>query len=138
MVLAVVSEWAKVATEPLGLVGFGLFLVFGYLAKVKRQDERRWLSPVAMALAAIALIGGLGLAYLQVPKPQPSPDLVRNNNAQAPNRQQTNQVKQSSSGAGSPNVQTDGDVTITIDQSTGNTNLPAAKGSNKKAKQASR
>ena len=49
------APWTKVVTNPLGLAGFALFLVFGYLAKIKRNDERRWLSPVAFAIAAVAL-----------------------------------------------------------------------------------
>ena len=129
------SEWAKVVTQPLGLVGFGLFLVFGYLAKVKRQDERRWLSPVAIAFAAVALIGGLALAYLQTPKP-PTP-AVQTSTPPPPSRQQTNKVQQSSSGNGSPNVQgVQGDVTITVDQSNGKTNTKGKKPA-EKPKQAS-
>src|ERR1035438_3523178 len=61
------TPWTKVVTDPLGLTGFALFLVFGYLAKVKRNDERRWLSPVAFAIATVALIGGLVVAYVKVP-----------------------------------------------------------------------
>lgn len=67
------NEWTKVVTNPLGLVGFALFLVFGYLAKVNRLDERRWIAPVAMFVAIAALVGGLAIAYVQVPKAaQPS------------------------------------------------------------------
>jgi hypothetical protein len=111
----------KVVTHPLGLAGFVLFLVFGYLARSKRRDEHRWLAPVALTLAAAALIGGLFLAYVQVPKPLPPS--VQVNKPPAPVQQQTNkQVKQTSSGQGSPNVQgVQGDVTITVDQSTGKT-----------------
>ena len=115
------SEWTKVVTHPLGLAGFVLFLVFGYLAKTKRRDERRWLSPVAFAIAAVALIGGLVLAYVEVPKPVPPS--VQTSKPAAPTQQQTNQqVQQTSTGEGSPNVQgVQGDVTITVDQSTGKT-----------------
>ena len=65
------SEWTKVVTSPLGLAGFALFLVFGYLAKVKKSDERRWLAPIAAFAALSALVGGLALAYFQIPKPVP-------------------------------------------------------------------
>ena len=84
------NEWTKVVTEPLGLAGFALFLVFGYLAKAKKDDERRWLSLVAIALAGrhrsrwspslslvaialavIALLGGLSLAYFQPSRSAP-------------------------------------------------------------------
>jgi hypothetical protein len=119
----------------MGLAGFGLSLVFGYLAKVKRQDERRWLSPVAVALASLALIGGLALAYVQTPKAPASPIQTSNPPAQSP--QQTNNVRQSSSGDGSPNVQgVQGDVTITVDQSKGQTDTKGNR-SAKKPKEAS-
>ena len=117
------TPWTKVVTEPLGLAGFALFLVFGYLAKVKRNDERRWLSPVAFAIAAVALVGGLGIAYVKVRKPvAPS---IQTGKPAAPTQQQTNQqVQQTSTGEGSPNVQgVQGDVTITVDQSKGKTEM---------------
>jgi hypothetical protein len=130
------SEWTKVVTHPLGLAGFVLFLVFGYLAKTKRRDERRWLSPVAFAIAAVALIGGLVLAYVEVSKPVPPS--VQTSKPQAPTQQQTNQqIQQTSTGAGSPNVQgVQGDVTITVDQSKGKTE--AQKPAEKKPKQESK
>lgn len=112
------TEWIKVVTQPLGLTGFALFLVFGYLARVKSNDERRWLSPVAMAVAFVALAGGLVLAYLQTPKPvTPAAQTI----AAPAQQQQTNQVvRQSTTGPGSPAVQgVQGDVTITVDQSGG-------------------
>ena len=118
------TPWIKVVTEPLGLAGFALFLIFGYLAKVKRDDERRWLSPVAFAIAAVALIGCLAIAYVQIPKPvQPSAPSVQTSKPAAPTQQQTNQqIQQTSTGEGSPNVQgVQGDVTITVDQSKGKT-----------------
>lgn len=49
------TEWAKVVTSPFGLVGFALFLVFGYLARLKKADERRWIAPTVMFLAVAAL-----------------------------------------------------------------------------------
>src|SRR3954463_16622357 len=63
-----ISEWTKVVSNPLGLAGFALFLVFAYLAKVKSADERRWLSPAAVLVALAALLGGLLIAYAQIPK----------------------------------------------------------------------
>src|SRR5271166_1026245 len=114
------TSWTKVVTEPLGLAGFALFLVFGYLAKVRRNDERRWLSPAAVALALLALVGGLLIAYKQLPQPSPQPATTQ---TQPPAKQQTNSnVQQTSTGEGSPNVQgVQGDVTITVDQSKGKT-----------------
>ncbi len=109
------SEWIKVVTNPLGLAGFALFLVFGYLAKLKRLDERRWIAPIAMLLALGALIGGLTVAYIQVPKAAPVP--AQNSQPALPAKQQTNQqVQQTSKGDCSPNVQgVQGDVTISAD-----------------------
>jgi hypothetical protein len=114
-----INEWTKVVMHPLGLAGFALFLVFSLLAKLKRRNERRWLFPAMIAMAGIALLGGLGLAYTQlqgssaavVAQPSPTP---------TPVQRQVNQGLQRSSGPGSPNVQgVQGDVTITVDQSSG-------------------
>ena len=107
------TGWTNVVTQPLGLAGFALFLVFGYLARAKSKDERRWLSPVAMIVAVMALAGGLALAFLQAPKPRAP--VVQTG---APAAQQNTQVQQTTSGPGSPAVQgVQGDVTITVDQS---------------------
>jgi hypothetical protein len=57
------GEFTKVVTQPLGLAGFALFLIFGLVARVKRNDERRWIFPVSLVMAVAALVGGLGLAY---------------------------------------------------------------------------
>src|SRR5215472_5764380 len=106
------QDWTKVVTEPLGLAGFALFLVFGVLARLKAKDERRWLAPVASAMAFLALAGGLVLAYFKAAlAPQPA---VKNQPAPA----QTNaNVQQTTTGKGSPIVQgVQGDVTITVDQ----------------------
>jgi hypothetical protein len=116
------GDWTKVVTNPLGLAGFVLFLVFGYLSKIKRSNERRWISFVALLLAIAALIGGLAIAYVQVPKAsQPSPQI---------SQPLVPAVKQSSTGQGSPNVQSvQGNVTITVDQSKGKVDVkdPSAK-----------
>jgi hypothetical protein len=115
------NPWAKVVTDPFGLAGFALFLVFGFLAKVKKKDERRWLSPLAVALAAVALTGSLVIAYCRV---KASERITSSVQATKPAvQQQTNQqIQQTSSGAGSPNVQgVQGSVSITVDQSTGKT-----------------
>jgi hypothetical protein len=113
------QDWTKVVTEPLGLAGFALFLVFGVLSRVKRDDERKWLGPLAMAMAIVALSGGLTLAYLKRP-PQAAPQVTTPPAGLTTSKTQTNQVEQTSTGAGSPNVQgVQGDVTISVDQSSG-------------------
>jgi hypothetical protein len=117
------QDWTKVVTEPLGLGGFALFLVFGVLARVKRDGERRWLAPMAMGMAVLALAGGLMLAYMKtvreaVPQTRSAPVAPAAQPAAQP--AQVNQVDQKTSGAGSPAVQgVQGDVTITVDQSAG-------------------
>jgi hypothetical protein len=113
------QAWTKAVTEPLGLAGFALFLVFGVLSRIKRDDERRWLGPLAMAMAVVALTGGLALAYLKSP-PQAAPQIIAAPAAQSAPKTQTKLVDQKSTGAGSPNVQdVNGDVTIDVDQSSG-------------------
>lgn len=115
------SDWTKVVTNPLGLAGFALFLVFGFLAKLKQRDVRRWLAPVAIVMAVIALVAGLSLAYVQVRRlPPVSP--VRTQSTPAPCQQQNIQFDQKTPGAGSPAVNcVQGPVTITVDQSSGET-----------------
>ncbi len=103
------KDWIKVVTEPLGLAGFALFLVFGLLARVKRADERRWLSPVAAAMAFVVLLGGLGLALVQ---------FQHKSAAQTPTPLPAQNINASTSGDGSPILQgVSGPVTLTIDQS---------------------
>jgi hypothetical protein len=97
-------DWINVVTHPLGLTGFALFLVFGYLVKVKRDDERRWLSPAAVGLAAVALAGDLILAYVQAPNHVTSPAQSPVQSNVVPAQHQTNQVQQSTTRPGSPAV----------------------------------
>ena len=112
----IIHDWTKVVTEPLGLAGFALFLVFGVLSRLKAKEERRWLGPLASAMAVLALTGGLVLAYLKTGAiPQSAPKTQ-------PAQAQTNTVQQTTTGKGSPIVQgVQGDVTITVDQSEGTT-----------------
>lgn len=126
------QDWTKVVTEPLGLAGFALFLVFGVLSRLKRKTELRWMGPVAAGMAILALAGGLTLAYVKTAR-QANPVVSQPAAAAAPT--QTNQqVQQTTKGAGSPIVQgVQGDVTITVDQSTGSTKkTPDAKTTDKK------
>ena len=116
------SEWTKVVTDPLGLVAFALFLVFGLLAKIKQRKERRWLSAAAGVMAVAALASGLVLAYLRIQK-ESSTDSPQAHQPPATSMQQTNQqVQQTTTGPCRPAVQgVQGEVSITIDQSCGNT-----------------
>ena len=88
------DAWAKVVSEPLGLAGFALFLIFAYLGKTKAGDKRKWISPVAFLCAAFTLVGGLSLAYLQITKPAPPPPAAKET-APAPPAPQINHVTQS-------------------------------------------
>jgi hypothetical protein len=60
-----VKEWTAVVTDPLGLAGFALFLVFSVLGLRRRATEVRWVTASFIALAAVGLLGGLGLAYMR-------------------------------------------------------------------------
>jgi hypothetical protein len=59
--------WEKVVTDPLGFASYGLALVFGIVSFIVRQrkPKDRWVVPVAIALAAVCVLGGLSLAYLR-------------------------------------------------------------------------
>ncbi len=116
------QDWTKVVTEPLGLAGFALFLVFGLLSRLKAKEERRWLGPAALAMAFLALAGGLALAYVKTAREAAAQGTPTQTSTQGrPSPTQTNSnIQQTTTGAGSPVVQgVQGDVTITVDQSQG-------------------
>jgi hypothetical protein len=64
-------DWTKVVTDPLGLAGFALALVFGTVA---RKRGAGWIA--ATLLAAVCIAGGLTIAYRRaepaVAKPAPA------------------------------------------------------------------
>jgi hypothetical protein len=116
---AIGSEWAKAVVHPLGLAGFALFVILTFFSKLKKTEKRPWQTPALFAAAIAALLGGLYLAHRCI-----------QSNALA-SQQKVNRVQQISTGQGSPNVQdAQGDVNITVDQSTGKTE--AAKPDEKK------
>jgi hypothetical protein len=58
-----------VVTDPLGLAGFALAVVFGIASAVIAQKHRRdtrWIVPAGFALAAVCVLGGLFIAYQRV------------------------------------------------------------------------
>ncbi len=112
------QDWTKVVVQPLGLAGFALFLVFGLIARIKRNDDRRWLSKIAAAMAGVALVGGLALAYVN----------VRNSAVPAPLQVQSIQT----TGAASPVIVNSGSVTYTA-----TTPLPATSNTTSSATNAS-
>lgn len=98
------TEWSKVLIHPLGLIGFVLFLLFGLLGRAKRNAERRWILPVALAAAAVALLGGIGLAYWEVTNQNRAP--VASSPSSASPSQQVNKANQATtSGNNSPIVE---------------------------------
>ena len=112
-----ITQWTEVVTHPLGLAGFALFLVFVLLARTKKRAERRWVVPVAIGMAVIALVGGLGLAYWQSREPKTAdlPQTTPSAGQAAP--QGGSSVQQETHGDASPAVaDVEGDVTISISQ----------------------
>jgi hypothetical protein len=90
------DKWIDVVTDPLGLAGFALFLVFAVLTRLRKESRPSWLTPVFIVMAFVSIIGGIWLASL--------------------NRESTNTtILQSPQGDKSPAVTgVTGDVTITI------------------------
>ena len=104
------GKWTAVVTDPLGLAGFALFLVF-ILLRRRLAPEVRLVTVSFIALAALCLIGGLGLAYLRQP-PAPPP-MKEASPTPVPSSQQPSQVHQETHGAQSPAVSgVQGNVTI--------------------------
>lgn len=113
------QDWTKVVTDPLGLVGFTLFLLFGALARFKRNAERSWIVPLCLGAAVLTLAGGLTLAFFKEARPAAKSLAVPSLPPVSP-QQVNQQVEQKTTGAGSPAVQgVQGNVTITVDQSAG-------------------
>ena len=101
-------DWTKVVTQPVGLAGYALSLVFGYVAKATKSQERPWLAPAAFLLAAVALFGGLFLSYRSTATAAVAPPPVTCNNQDA---------KASTTGNGSPIVTCPaGPVNINVNQ----------------------
>jgi hypothetical protein len=62
-------SWTKVVTDPLGIAGFALALVFAVVSRLVRQKSKKhlqWILPVAYTLAAAWIAGGFFLAYQHV------------------------------------------------------------------------
>jgi len=91
-------------TSPIALCAYVISATFGLLAKKwnSKSDKPRdkQLFYLAAALSVVALSGGLFLAWHQLPKPAPPPPPCR--------------VVQSSSGNQSPNVNSCGSGTVTV------------------------
>jgi small neutral amino acid transporter SnatA (MarC family) len=60
------SEWIKVVTDPLGIAAFALFVVFVAMTKMVKPVDRKRVTNVLLIMAAIVLVGGLVLSYLNI------------------------------------------------------------------------
>jgi hypothetical protein len=57
------GNWIRVVTQPLGLAGFALFLMFTFIGRQRKKTPRaQW---AFYAAACVALVGGLTVAYRQ-------------------------------------------------------------------------
>ena len=113
------DKWIPVVTDPLGLAGFALFLVFSFLSLKRRSLDAHWIMASFITLAAVGLLGGLGLAYLRSGQTGPSPSKETGappvaQREPAPNGQQTSSpARQETHGSQSPTVSgVQGNVTI--------------------------
>jgi len=102
------KDWIKVVTDPMGLAGFALFLVFTFLARKGKKPA--WMSAWAYAMACTALVGGLVLGYFRV-RENSSPHLPAAASQPAPapapattNQQAIGEINQQSTGNGAVNA----------------------------------
>lgn len=106
-----VSTWINVVTDPLGLAGFALFLVFGFLAKVGLAKGQQWLTISAVSMAAIALIGGMLLSWQRNEATH-----LQENATPSVSEHPSGETRQTTHGEQSPAVQNvKGNVTIKIE-----------------------
>ena len=113
-------HWMKVITNPLGIAGFALALVFGVVSRVVVQKGRKntqWIVPAAYALAAACVLGGLALAYHREsiarsarPEPAGAPALSQTKGSAAPSMRIDKIDQTVGTGAAVAGVQ--GDVTV--------------------------
>jgi prepilin signal peptidase PulO-like enzyme (type II secretory pathway) len=103
-----IDAWTQVITNPLGLAGFALFLVFSLLAKFGLKNKPGWMVVVAFMMALIALVGGLALAWKQHSAVDVNTESIS---------KQTTHSKQITHGAKSPAIQNvEGDVIINFSE----------------------
>jgi hypothetical protein len=71
----VIIPSAKILTDPLGLAGYALFLIFGAITLVlkKRLKKHYWLIPTGAVLGALCIIAGLSLAFFRGSRLPPPP-----------------------------------------------------------------
>jgi hypothetical protein len=65
-------DWTELVTQPLGLAGFALAIVFAIASRLmvrKSPNKVQWMVPAAYALAALSAVGGLVLAHQHTSTP---------------------------------------------------------------------
>lgn len=115
--------------HPLSICGLALLLVFRLLKK-RMLGQHRSLYPLAMAMAVIALVGGLALTFWDIANRAPTPPKTKPAATQTPASSKTPQpsVRQTSEGEQSPNIaNTEGDVNITFGASEKKKETPSKK-----------
>ena len=106
------ATWQSVVVHPLGLAGYALACVFGLLAKFGPTAQYPWLAPVAVAMAFVALVGGLLLGWRRRQKPVKAPGETSGS---------ARDVAQTTTGDRSPAIaNVKGDVSINYDGRTSN------------------
>jgi hypothetical protein len=70
-------NWDKAVTDPIGLAGFALSLLFGVVALVvkRRKPSSAWIVPTGLILATVCILGGLGLAWQRQAHSSPAPHI---------------------------------------------------------------
>lgn len=91
--------WINAVTNPLGLAGFALFLVFTFLGRRKKKPE--WIPIAAYGMAVIALVGGVFIAYRQESRAPPA-------------NQQIGNIQQTSTGTSANVAGVQGPVTVSV------------------------
>ncbi len=106
------SEWAKIASTPLGLAALSLYLIYKMLFS-KSSNDFRWLpKALFLFLATTLMCSALYLAYFELRERSHNEANKRNATVKS------SDVQQTTTGPGSPAIQNvNGPVTVTVDQS---------------------
>jgi hypothetical protein len=108
-------RWIEVVTHPLGLVAFALALIFGVIGVKFKARQRPWFLPLSFCLAAITIIAGLYIDYLQIKSKPLSPIQITHQPISSANESESKKiiVNQKTTGPASPAIQgVHGDVNI--------------------------
>lgn len=101
------KSWIHVVTQPLGLAGFALFLVFSFVGKNRKGKKPDWMSPAAFFMAAICIAAGIALDFRQTP-----------NSSKPALNQEISKIQQTATGTSNSNVAgVQGNVSVSISSS---------------------